>query len=194
VLCLAAPALAQPRGRPVTIEGVDPGGLAGDWFEVANTASGPHRRCLGDTRFTIQQSAGRSADIVRVCRTRKGTETRRGRMRAPGDGSGALSVRFAPAAVGWLPGVWKDHWVLDAGDGRTWLLLGDRRRRHLSVWARVVSLDEASLANAIGTARRQGYDVERLRPVPHPAGAISRAGVERPCADPAPRAIAGSLP
>jgi apolipoprotein D and lipocalin family protein len=156
--------------RPVAIERVDLGRLAGDWYEVASTAAGPHRRCLGDTRFTIERSAGRYADIVRVCRARRGVETRRGRVRAPGDGGGALSIRFAPVAVGWVPGAWKDHWVLDAGDGLTWLLLGDRRRRHLSVWARVVSLDEASLAAAIGTARRQGFDVERLAAVPHHGG------------------------
>jgi lipocalin len=56
------------------------------------------------------------------------------------------------------------------------MLLGDRRRRRLVVWARVVSLDEAALAAAIGEARRQGFDVERLAAVPHTGGATGLSG------------------
>jgi lipocalin len=174
----AAPADAPAQGsaRPAAVERFDLDGLVGTWYEVASTGSGPHRRCLGDTRFTVAPPAGHRADVVRVCMTPGGLDVRRGRLRAPNSGTGALDTRFAPALFGWLPLAWTDTWVLAVGDERTWVLLGDRRRRHLAVWAKVVSLDEASLAAAIGEARRQGFAVERLAAVPHPAGASGLGG------------------
>jgi apolipoprotein D and lipocalin family protein len=175
-LAAASSATAQVNARPAAVERFELDGLAGDWYEVASTGSGPHRRCLGDTRFTVARPAGRHADVVRTCTTPGGLEVRRGRVRAPRDGTGALDARFAPAVFAWLPMVWDETWVLAVGDERTWVLLGDRRRQHLAVWARVVSLPESSLAVAIGEARRQGFDVERLVTVPHPAGASGPGG------------------
>jgi lipocalin len=174
-MTLALPAAAQEASRPTAVERFDLAGLAGQWYEVANTGAWPHRRCLGNTRFTIDRPDGRAAAVVRSCTGRDGAELRRGRVRAPRDGSGALGVHFAPGIFGWLPPVWSDHWVLAVGAEQRWVLLGDRRRRQLAIWARVVSLDEASLAEAIGAARRQGFDIEGLTPVPHSAAAIEPA-------------------
>jgi lipocalin len=173
VLSVATPATAQVSEPPAAVERFDVRDLEGEWYEVATTRSGP---CVRDTRFTIGRPTGRHADVVRICTGRGGIEGRRGRVRGPRDGTGMLSLRFAPSVFGWVPGVWTDYWVLAAGDGETWMLLGDRRRRRLVVWARVVSLDEAALAAAIGEARRQGFDVERLAAVPHTGGATGLSG------------------
>jgi len=95
----------------------------------------------------------------------------RGRLRAHKAGDGRLSIRFTPVVFSWLPATWSDFWVLEAGDGFGWLLVGDNKRERLAILSRTVALDDASVARALAAARRLGYSLDRLAPVPHPAGA-----------------------
>lgn len=166
----ATPAMAAP-GTPVAVARLDIETLAGDWYEVASTGTWWHRRCVADTRYAFDGPVRGGLRATSVCSTREGTARFRGRLRAGPNGDGRLSLRFTPAVLAWLPATWSDFWVLDAGAERAWLLVGDNRRERLLVLSRTVSLDEASLAQALAAARRQGYDPGRLARVPHPAGA-----------------------
>jgi apolipoprotein D and lipocalin family protein len=168
---------AQSDTWPAAVESLELAPLAGEWFEVATSGSWSHRRCVADTRFQWLVTDARTVEVRRSCTTPSGADSRRGRLRAREPSHpGRLAERFAPALMAWLPAAWNDHWVLAVGDGRAWLLIGDRRRERLSVLSRWVSLDEASLARAIGTARRQGFDVDRLVAVPH---SLAAPGTQR---------------
>ncbi len=167
-LALARPAFPQSSTWPTAVEDLALEALAGDWHEVAAFGSWSHRRCTAGTRFYWNVRDAQTVDVRSACRTATGQEVRNGRLRAPGGAQrGRLSARFAPVFFAWLPAVWSDHWVLAVGEDRTWLLIGDRRRARLSVLSRFAVLDEASFAQAIRQARVQGFDIDRLAPVPH---------------------------
>jgi lipocalin len=46
-------------------------------------------------------------------------------------------------------------------------VLGERDHQRLAVFSRTVALDESALAQAMGLARRAGFDPGRLVRVPH---------------------------
>lgn len=165
VVAAARPVCAQPGTWPTAVEQLDLQALAGDWYEAASYGSWSHRRCLADTRFAWTVRDVRTLDVRSACTTATGEETRSGRLRAPESHVGRLAVRFAPAILTWLPAAWSDHWVIAVDTESNWVLVGDRRRERLSLLSRWASPDEASMARAIGIARAQGFDVDRLAKV-----------------------------
>lgn len=168
VLAEAPAIVAQPP--PAVVAHVETSTLVGDWYEVASSGTWWHRRCVADTRYAFDVAGRAGLRATSVCSTLAGTAHFRGQLRAGQSGDGRLSIRFTPAVFNWLAATWSDFWVLDSGPDMGWLLVGDNRRERLLVLSRTVALDEAAFAQALASARRQGYDVGRLARVPHPAG------------------------
>lgn len=167
----AAATVVVAEGPPAVMAHVDASSLAGDWYEVATTGTWWHRQCLSDTRYGFDMPRRGGLRATSICSTRDGTARFRGRLRAARAGDGRLAIRFTPPIFNWLPATWSDFWILEAGAGQSWLLVGDNRRERLLVLSRAVALDEAAMAQALAAARREGYDPDRLRRVSHPAGA-----------------------
>lgn len=140
--------------------------FGGTWYEVASYGSGWQRRCVRDTTLVVAVRSPDEADIRSRCRTVSGVEVRDGRLRASGD-DGRWRARFAPAFFGWLPAVWGDFWVLGHDAGVTWFVVGERDHQRLAVLSRTAALDESALAQAMGLARRAGFDPVRLTRVAH---------------------------
>ncbi|MEZ5294236.1 MAG: lipocalin family protein [Vicinamibacterales bacterium] len=144
--------------------------LVGDWYEVAGTGSWSSRRCVSDTRYSFR-AKGPAVSASRACTTALGVERRRGLAKGDGSGTGALKLRLVWPVFATLPAAWSDFWILAAGNGDEWLLVGDRDRARLSLLSRTVALDESAFARAIAAARAAGYSVDGLARVAHPAGA-----------------------
>ncbi len=174
---LLVPQVAFAQRPPPVIPQLELPQLTGVWYEIATTGSWWHRRCVSDTRYRFEPLKGRDLRASSICTTARRVEEHRGRLRAAGNGDGRLSIRFAPGIFGWLPVTWADFWIIAAGEDFGWLLIGDDSLERLSILSRTVALDEAAIARAVAVARRQGYDVERLAPMPHPSGP---SGLEPP--------------
>jgi apolipoprotein D and lipocalin family protein len=166
----AAPAIGA-QAPPAALERFETSTLVGDWYEVATTGTWWHRRCVADTRYAFDAADRAGLRASSVCSTPAGTARFRGQLRAGRDSDGRLSIRFTPPVFNWLAATWSDFWVLDSGADMGWLLVGDNRRERLLVLSRTVALDEAAFAQALASARLQGYDVDRLARVPHPMAA-----------------------
>jgi apolipoprotein D and lipocalin family protein len=80
-----------------------------------------------------------------------------------------LKVRFAPAALSFLPFVWGDYWILGLASDYTWATVGSPDRNYLWILARTPVLDAERLASALAAARDNGFDVERLTMTTHTA-------------------------
>jgi apolipoprotein D and lipocalin family protein len=159
---------AQPPATPVPVRTPALAEFTGPWYEVAALGSWWHDGCRADTVVTFERRGDRGLDVRASCSTAVGTRSRTGRIRALGPGErGTWDVKFASGVLGWFPAAWNDFWVIALGEGARWFAVGDRHRERLSVLSRTVSLDEASLAQAIARARAQGFDVDRLMSVPH---------------------------
>ena len=140
--------------------------LSGSWFEIASYGSSWQRRCVRDRTLAVVTRSKNDADLHIRCRTMSGVEVRAGRLQADGV-DGRWRARFAPAALGWLPAVWGDFWVVGHDRELNWFVLGERDHQRLAVFSRTVALDESALAQAMGLARRAGFDPGRLVRVPH---------------------------
>jgi apolipoprotein D and lipocalin family protein len=78
-----------------------------------------------------------------------------------------LKVRFAPAALSFLPFVWGDYWILGLAKDYSWAVVGSPDRGYLWILARTPELDAGRLVSAITAAKANGFDVDRLAKTVH---------------------------
>lgn len=71
-------------------------------------------------------------------------------------------MRFAPGILSVLPWVWGDYWIIGLADDYSWATVGSPDRETLWILSRTPTLEEASYAEAVRAAQRNGFDVNRL--------------------------------
>ena len=152
------------RPQPVALAGLDLPRYAGLWYEIARLPTRFEDGCV--SRPTAEYRAGPDGlEVINRCRTATGRErVARGLARVvPGSGGARLEVSFAPAWLRWLPLVWADHWVLHVDADYRIALVGSPGRDVLWLLAREPEPTVAQFRELVGVARRQGYDLRRLR-------------------------------
>jgi apolipoprotein D and lipocalin family protein len=152
-----------------TVAKVDLERYAGDWFEIARFPNRFQRQCTGDVRASYTLRPDGRIDVVNRCRTGDGstTEARGIARRVDERTSATLKVRFAPAALSFLPFVWGDYWILGLADDYTWSLVGSPDRAYLWILSRGPNMDADAYASAVRVAAANGFQVERLVKTPH---------------------------
>ncbi len=169
---MAWPAVALPDSRSVrTVDRVDLSRYAGDWYEIARFPNRFQRSCAGDVRASYAVRTDGRVDVVNRCMGADGRAiTARGVARVVDTRtSSKLKVRFAPAALSWLPLVWGDYWILGLADDYSWAVVGSPDRKYLWILARAASLTGEPYDRALATARDNGFAVEQLVPTPTPS-------------------------
>lgn len=162
-LMAAAPAHAQQPAPVRTVASVDLDRYLGEWFEIARVENRFQRRCAGDVRATYARRPDGRIDVVNRCRTDAGEISANGVARiVDARTSAKLKVRFAPAALSFLPFVWGDYWILGLADDYSWAVVGSPDRKYLWILSRTPSLDAPRHAAALDAARRNGFDTARL--------------------------------
>ena len=166
---LQTTAAAVQTARPVgTVPFVDLDRYVGDWFEIARLPNRFQRECVGDVRASYARRADGRLDVVNQCRTDDGRIQARGIARVVDDRTFArLKVRFAPAWLAFLPFVWGDYWIIGLAEDYSWAVVGSPDREYLWILARTPRLDDESAAAALGGARANGFDLERLIQTAH---------------------------
>ena len=165
-LCLAGPshAMSGQDMPPVrTVASVDLQRYAGDWHEVARFPNRFQRQCVSDVRarYTIRPD-GR-LDVLNQCRTEDGAIDASGEARVVDSRTSAkLKVRFAPAALSFLPFVWGDYWILGLADDYSWAVVGSPDRNYLWILSRTRELPMPVFTAAVDVARANGFDESRL--------------------------------
>jgi apolipoprotein D and lipocalin family protein len=123
-----------------------------------------HQKCAGDVKATYSRRPDGRLNVVNECRTKDGgTTVARGVARVADERTRAkLKVRFAPAALSFLPFVWGDYWIIGLADDYHWALVGSPGRDYLWILSRTPQLDEADLEGAKAIAEANGFDTSRL--------------------------------
>jgi apolipoprotein D and lipocalin family protein len=148
-----------------TVRSVDLDRYVGDWFEIARFPNRFQQKCVGDVKARYAKRADGKIDVANTCRTTDGTSEAAGVARVVDTSSFArLQVRFAPAALSFLPFVWGDYWILGLGPDYSWAVVGTPDRKYLWILSRTARLDHGSYAAALDVARLNGFDVDRLVP------------------------------
>jgi apolipoprotein D and lipocalin family protein len=165
---LATSFQAAPAAPVRTVERVDVSRYLGDWFEVARYPNRFQRQCAGDVVASYAKRSDGRIDVVNRCRATDGTRSEaKGIARVVDTRTSAkLKVRFAPALLSFLPGVWGDYWILGLADDYAWAIVGSPNREYLWILARTRDLDARAYASALESARSNGFDVERLVKTP----------------------------
>ncbi len=83
-----------------------------------------------------------------------------------GDNS-RLEVSFLPQGLRWIPFTKGDYWVLRIEPDYSVALVGSPDRDYLWLLARQPALGPAKRQDFLGTAREQGYSLEKLIDTPH---------------------------
>jgi len=71
-------------------------------------------------------------------------------------------VRFAPAALSFLPFGWGDYWILGLAGDYSWAVVGSPDRNYLWILARTRELPSPAFTAAVDVARANGFDAGRL--------------------------------
>jgi apolipoprotein D and lipocalin family protein len=146
-------------------ESVDLNRYAGTWFEIARLPNTSQSRCATDVHASYRLRPDGRLDVVNQCRNEEGEiEQVRGLARKAGkSGNNAvLEVRFRPAILSFLPGVWNDYWILGLGPDYTWAVIGTPSREFLWILSRTPRMSASSYEQAIEIARAGGFDTARL--------------------------------
>ena len=161
---LAAAMLAPVR----TVPQVDLDRYAGEWVEIARFPNRFQKKCAGDVRAIYTRRSDGRIDVINRCRTADGTMTdARGVARVEDPGTRArLKVRFAPAALSWLPMVWGDYWIIGLADNYSWATVGSPDREYLWILARNPAIGSADYEAAVEAARVNGFAIDRLVKTP----------------------------
>ena len=165
LLMLAGCAVPQPDATtPRTVESVDLGRYAGVWHEAARFPTSfqdsASLRCE-ETTATYALRPDGQVDVVNACvnALAEGRPRRVARGVAyavEGSGNARLRVSFFRPFYG-------DYWVIGLAPDYRWAVVGAPRRDYLWVLSREPRMAEADYAAAVEIARREGFDVGRLR-------------------------------
>jgi apolipoprotein D and lipocalin family protein len=156
-----------------TVAKVDLARYAGRWYEVARYPNRFQAQCASDVTATYALRPDGTVAVTNACRRGDGsTDVAEGVARIVDPATNArLEVRFAPAALSWLPIVWGDYWVLALDPAYRYALVGEPSREYLWVLSRTPSLAAADEAALMDAARRAGYDPLRLVRTAHDGAA-----------------------
>jgi apolipoprotein D and lipocalin family protein len=168
VVCFASAGtiavLSQERNAVQTVEQVNLDRYLGDWFEIARFPNRFQEKCAGDVQAGYARGADGRISVINRCRTADGgrTEARGVARVVDARTSAKLKVRFAPAALSFLPFVWGDYWILGLAADYSWAVVGSPDRKYLWILARAPVMDPQSYESALAAARANGFDLARL--------------------------------
>lgn len=148
-----------------TVDRVDLDRYLGEWHEVARFPNRFQDQCAGDVVATYSRRDDGRIDVVNRCRLSDGgVDEAAGVAKVVDTSSNAkLKVRFAPAWLSWLPMVWGDYWIIGLADDYSWATVGSPDRDYLWILSRTPELEASSVEAAKEAARRNGFDIGRLR-------------------------------
>ena len=162
---------AQTGGPVRTVPSVNLDRYAGEWFEIARLPNRFQRECVGEVRARYTRRPDGRIDVLNQCRTERGRKEASGIARiVDARTSAQLKVRFAPAALSFLPFVWGDYWIIGLAEDYSWAVVGSPDREYLWILARTGRLDEQRLAAARTAAAANGFDMARLVQTPQASG------------------------
>ena len=139
---------------------------AGLWHEIARFPNRFQDRCASNVTATYELRGDSTIRVINRCRTAKGDSVRaegRARLADRHGPASRLKVRFAPAILSFVPGVWADYWVREVTDDYRAALVGTPDRRYLWVLSREPELDQATYDRLLETAAAQGFEVARIK-------------------------------
>ena len=147
------------------IDSVDLKRYTGTWYEIARLPNRFQKQCAGNVTATYVLLENGEIKVVNRCKKENGDTTRAeglARRASPEQPNSKLKVRFAPSFLSFLPFVWGNYWILDLAPDYSYVVIGEPNREYLWVLARKPRMEEQTLQDILGRAKKQGYDLTAL--------------------------------
>lgn len=162
LVAMAMPAALQPIDN-TPVPALDLQRYSGPWHEIAHLPMFFQRKCKSDITATYTPKADGSIGVHNACMTKQGAMTASDGVARPVAGKpGQLRVRFAPAWLSWVPGVWADYWVVDLDPDYGWAVVGGPGRNYMWVLSRTPTMDRRLFETLKSRAAARGYAVDKL--------------------------------
>jgi apolipoprotein D and lipocalin family protein len=169
ILALVTPApttAAAIKGAEplIPIASLDVPRYMGKWYEISKFRNWFQKKCIGYTsaEYSIQPDA--NVQVINRCRLENGetSEAIGAARQVVGLDSPRLEVRFAPAWLSFIPGVWGDYWVIDLDADYQLVAVSEPKREYLWVLSRTPQVEPKAYAALLQRLADKGFDVSKL--------------------------------
>lgn len=155
-----------------TVPKVDLQRYSGAWYEIARLPNKFQRDCAGDVTANYSRNLDGTIKVINRCReTGKAREKEAvgvARVAKEDPGSNAvLEVRFAPALLSFLDGVWGDYRIIALDENYQHAVVGSNDRKYLWVLSRETKMAEETYKRLLADAARQGFDTSQIAKTTH---------------------------
>lgn len=156
---------APPAVPPLTpIASLDVPRYMGTWYEIAKYPNRFQKKCVADARANYSLQPDGRVKVINRCRQADGEINEAvGAVRQLGDAqSPKLEVRFAPAWLSFIPGVWGDYWVIDLDPAYQLVAVSEPKRDYLWILSRTAKVAPAAYDALLARLASRGFDLKRL--------------------------------
>ncbi|VXB58099.1 lipocalin family protein [Massilia sp. 9I] len=156
------------RSTLATIDKLDVARYMGTWYEIARFPNRFERKCAGDTTATYTALPDGSVKVENRCRRHDGGSELAQAIahQVGGPDSPKLRVRFAPAALSFIPLVWGDYWIVDLDPAYSLAAVSEPGRDYLWILSRTPRVEQDRYEALLARLAAQGLEVDRLQLTP----------------------------
>lgn len=154
----------------VSIPQLDLNRYLGKWYEICRLPLKWEDETATDitARYSINEAG--NVQVDNRCFDAEGKPTQSiGEATTVSGTTSQLKVTFLPEFIRWIPFTDGDYWVLKLAPDYSVSLVGTPDRKNLWLLSRQPQLPQAVVADYLGEARRQGFDLTGLI-TPRPTG------------------------
>lgn len=153
----------------------------GRWYQIAHYPNKFQSQCVSDTTADYRLLPYGKIEVINRCKTAEGgTDEAVGEARLAQPrllnipvgkvvSTAKLQVRFAPAVLGWVPGVWAPYWVVQLAPDYRYAVVSEPGRDYLWILSRTPTLAPQDRSAIEARLVQQGFDLARLQEDPHTA-------------------------
>ncbi|MBU3845638.1 MAG: lipocalin family protein [Candidatus Acinetobacter avistercoris] len=152
---------------PQAVDKIDIQQYVGKWYEIAHLPMYFQRKCVANTTAQYGLNPDKTISVLNSCSTADGGKiSSEGVAYSQNEGNSKLKVSFLPKGLRWLPFTKGDYWVLRIDPDYKVVLVGGPSDKYLWILSREAQIDDAIYQSYLDTAKKYGYDVEKLIKTP----------------------------
>ena len=162
---LLSPARADSAaGELTTVAALDVPRYMGKWQELARFPTWFQEKCIAESSAEYSLNQDGTVRVINRCRLANGSinEAEGLARQIGGATSPKLKVRFAPAWLSFIPGVWGDYWVIDIDPDYQWVAVGEPKREYLWILTRNQPFSQSTYAALVSRLAEKGFDTKKL--------------------------------
>lgn len=169
------------KGDLPTVSKVDLKRYSGKWYEIARYPNKFQKKCVGNTSANYTLKGENKVEVTNECLQKDGTTDKAtGEAKIVDKTSNAkLEVRFAPAILSFIPGVWGDYWIVDLDENYRYSVVGDPKREYLWILSRTPELEEPTYQAILRRVEKLGFNPGKLNKTPQNVQAVKGAVVDK---------------